>query len=62
MRPQSKKRMLNKIKNLQIVYRKGLIDNDQIEMSIAGFYGNVKRLMINCVISRCMLNLKHLVN
>ena len=62
MRPQNKKRMLNKIKNLQIVYRKGLINNNQIEMSIAGFYGNVKRLMVSGVLNRCMLNLKHLVD
>ena len=34
----------------------------KIEMSIAGFYGNVKRLMVNCEISRYMLNLKHLVD
>lgn len=58
MKTQSKKRMLKRVKQLCQQYRARVIEYIDIKQSLAGFKGNIKRMMVNGIKLKYLIPLK----
>lgn len=60
MKTQSKKRMLARLKRLRSDFVKKRITKDDIKQSMAGFYGNIKKMHVNGIVKAHILKFKKL--
>ncbi|MBQ7885250.1 MAG: RNA-directed DNA polymerase [Clostridia bacterium] len=62
MKHQSKMRMVGKIKALKHRYKLHLCPKEEVEMSLAGFHGNIKRLTVDGLRVKYLCPLKKLIS
>lgn len=58
MKPQSKRRMVRRIKKLKSGFDNGLVSSQQVGQSLAGFKGNIKRLNVSGIQKKYLSLLK----
>ena len=61
MKRQSKDRMIKRIKQLKNQYENKEICKQDLSLSLAGFYGNIKRMTVNGIVKKYLSELKRLV-